>query len=196
MNKTLLILAIVLLLLPLEASAYKGNRGKQGPQDGFRQAVKSRAQTHRQEQKAESREFRKSLRNSDLSQDQKVAAIKERRQTQYTENAAFHEQIHTERMDRLSDELSKNEQLTDEQKQSIIGRQEKQYEENVAYQDKQYSEGISAIDRIMGDPNLSPEERETQMEEYRAGQRKKNQERRQAQREKNQAFRKSFRPEE
>ena len=61
MNKAIIILAAVIFCLPLDAFAYKGHKGKQGPKNEFRQEIKSKVQEHRQEQKTQNRDFRKSL---------------------------------------------------------------------------------------------------------------------------------------
>ena len=192
MKKTLIILTAVILLLPLDAFAYKGNKRKQGSNNEFQQEFKSRIQDHRQQQQEKSKDFRKSMETADLDQDQRIAAIKKHRQTQYEENTTFRDQLHKERIGHLSDMLAKSKKLDDTQRQDIINRRETQYQENTAFRDKKHSENISAVDRILGDPNLSPEERKTQMKEFRAEQKKENREYRKTRREENRTFRQSF----
>ncbi|MCK4882875.1 MAG: hypothetical protein KAS92_07615 [Candidatus Omnitrophica bacterium] len=200
MRKTLIILAAIILLMPLSASAYEGrgghkrNKSRKGPKNEFRQAIKSKIQDHRQQQESENKDFRKTMQNPDLSQDQRIVAIKDHRQTRHQENVAFHKQIHQEGLEHISSKLAGNERLTDEQRQTIVNHRETQYQENVTFRDQQNSESMSAIDRILGNTNLTPDERKTQMKEYRGAQKKENQAYRKTQRAENREFRQSFRP--
>lgn len=136
MNKTLILIAVLLLVLPLEASADKEHKGKKGPRNEFRQAVKSRIQDHHQQQKAENKDFQKSLKNSDLAQDQRVAAIKDHRETQYEENITFRERQHRERlrtMERiLGDENLSPEESRTQMKEYRAGQKEENQEHRKA----------------------------------------------------------------
>lgn len=190
MKKILTILAVVILLLPLKASAEAREGGE------WRNARKARAQAYREQQKKENKAFRQSLRGPDMGRDQKIAAIKEHRQTQYGENAAFREQQHQEGVNHLNDKLAQNNKLTDTQKQEILNHVETQYRENIAFRDQQHTENISAVDQILGDLNLSPEERRAEMKKYRAVQKEENKQHRQTQKEENQTFRQSLKPQE
>ncbi len=192
MKKTLIVLAAIILLLPLRASA-EGRKG--GRKDEFRQAMRTKAQNHRKQQKAENKDFRKSLKHSDLSQDQKIVAIKGHRETQNEENTDFHGKMHKESVGHITAKLAENDKLTDTQKQEILNHREERYQKNIAFRTQQYEENTRAIDQILGNENLSPAERRTQMKEFRTGQKKGNKERRQARRKENKEFRQSFKPE-
>lgn len=192
MRRTIAILVAIIFLLPLQASA-KGK--KHGKNNEFRQTMKEKARDHREQQKAESKDFRKSLKHSALPQDQKVSAIKEHREARHEENTAFQEQMHAEATAHLSEKLANNEKLTDMQKQEILDRREEQYQKNLAFRTGQYEENTQALDRILGNENLSPEERRTQMKEFRVQQKKENKKYRETRREENRDFRQSFKPE-
>jgi hypothetical protein len=192
MRKTITMMVAALLLLPLQASAEGRKHGKNNE---FQQAVKSKVQAHREQQKAENKDFKKSMKDSDMARDQKVDTMKDHRETQYEENVALQEQIHKEKIDHLEDKLSKNEKLTDAQKQEIIDRRETQYQENTTFRAEQYDENMRAMDQILGNEELSVKERKIQMKEFRAGQREENKEYHQAKQEENKDFRKSFKEE-
>lgn len=195
MNKTLILLTAAVLLFPLEALAYKGHRGDRGLKDEFRQSIKAKIQEHQKQQQAQNKDFRESLKRDDIDQERKVAAIKEHRQTQYEENVAFSGQLHQEIMEHLTRRLQGNTTLTEEQKQKILSRKETQYQDRVAFRNERHRKSMAAVDEIIGNPNLTPEERKIQMKEYRKERKTEGRSYRKEKREENREFRRSFRPE-
>lgn len=83
MKRTLIVLAALILVLPSQVSA-EGR--KHGRNNNFRQATKSKVEAHRETQKAENKNFRESVKSSDMPQDQRLTAVKEHRETQRGEN--------------------------------------------------------------------------------------------------------------
>ncbi len=181
MKKIPIVLAFLIFCLPPSLSA--GERG------GFRKENKDRINAHWQQQKQENKEFRQSLRQSGKDEGQKIAAIKEHRQTQYGENVAFRDQLYKER----TAHILENEKFNEEQKQSILRHMETQDNENVGFRAQRHQEYLNFLDELAARPDLSPEQRKAEMRNYRQTQKRENQQHRQTQREENRTFWQSVR---
>lgn len=130
----------------------------------FRSDLKHQRKEHFQQQKRENKEFRKTLK--DLPADQRSGAITDHRAKQHTENKAFRDQLHQEKLAHLRENLGKNKKLTEAEKNELINYYESQYQENVAFRDKQHEENTAFFEKIAADTSLSGEQKKKAIKEH------------------------------
>lgn len=151
------ILAVFLaasLGMPIAAHADEAAKG----------ARKEKAQAYKNQQQAENKTFRESLKN--VPEGQREAAIVAHRNSQFEENLTAHAKMHEQQMAQLQSKLAANKNLTDAQKQEITAKAEKEYQDNVAKAQAHHTEAMNYAQQVRNDPNLSPEQKKEKLEEY------------------------------
>ena len=167
MKKIILSLVIgMCFILPRFAFA------EQGVRKAFHQGQKQKRMEYRQEQRHENKEFRTGIK--DLSSEERVKAIHEHHQTQFSENKAFREQMHNQNAEFLKTKLANNKRLTDAQKTELINFMENQSQENVSFREKQHGENVAFFEQIANDPNMTQKQRKQAIKEHFATQKNEN----------------------
>ena len=67
--------------------------------------------------------------------------------------------MHEKRKDLLAAKLAKNEQLPENVRQDLIQFRETQYQENEAFRKARYEEMTTALDQVLNDTHLTPEQK-------------------------------------
>ncbi len=141
------------LILPLAVQAGEG-----------RQERKEANKAYRKQQQNENKAFRETLKS--IPEEQRQSAVFEHRDSQFAENVARHEQMHTENMARIKEKLSANTQLTEAQKQEILTKAENSYQEKVAQAKERHIANMNFAQQVANDASLSPEQKREKLQEY------------------------------
>lgn len=148
MNKKLIIFAATIFAIPQLALAQ--------PKNTDRTEVREKVKAHREQQKQENQDFRKSLNN--LEPGERISSIKEHMGEKYQEKINFQKTLHQEKMTKLRDQLSQNEKLTEAQKNEIIDFHDNQYNNNMKFHEQHYSENLNFIDELDKTPKENHKE--------------------------------------
>ncbi len=175
-SKMMLTFFVVFLAAPLSVLAEPAG------QDGFWNEQKTKIKTHREQQRRETREFRKGLK--DLPPEQKLSNMINYRNIQFGGNLAFREQIHRERIAHLQERLNANGNLTAEQRQKILSEAENEYLQAVERAKQRHLENMNTMEQIGNDPNLTQEQKRERIKTYWQARREENRSDRQERREK------------
>lgn len=158
-QKMLLVITVSLLAFPGLALAEEGKRS------AFRQEKQEKIKAHREEQRAQNKEFRQTLKN--MSPEERANAVKAHHAEQYVKNTAFRQKAYEENMARLKDKLANNPKLTDAQKSELINTFEKRHQENMSYRERCHNENTAFFERIANDVSLTPEQKKQAIQDYR-----------------------------
>ena len=175
MDKKIILALVIggLILWPRFAMA---DAGKGKPSE-IRTEQKTEIQAHREQQEAENKAFRETLKN--MTPEQLDAAIDAHQEQQFQENIAFRNQLHQKNMTELRAKLAQDKKLTEEQKQKILSEREQQFQAEMQRWTQRHAEMKAAIDKIKKDPSLTPEQKQEKIKEYLESIREGNKEHRQ-----------------
>jgi len=181
------LISLIAISFIIHASPVFAEHGEHhGDHHEFRQGQKEKKKAFWSEQKAENKEFRQGLK--DLPPEQRTAAVAQHRETQFGENKAFREKIHSENTAFLKDKLANNKKLTETEKTDLINFLENQHQENVSFRDQRHSANMAFFEKIANDSSLTQEQKKQAIKDHMAQQKSENK----AHREEQKSNRKEF----
>ncbi len=158
-KKVIIFIAFTFLLAP--SVTWAKCKGKDC---GFGGKFKDEIKSQQQEQKAENKTFRESLKGK--TAEEKAAAIKTHHQEQFQENVEFRDKIQQDKITALQEKLSGIKKLSDEDKAEILKDAQENYSENKERWLQRQGENVAYVDSISNDANLTSKEKKAKMKEY------------------------------
>ena len=171
MQKTILLLAAILLLATPQANA----KGRSGPGPGGPGLNRNPWREHAQQQRRENQAFRESVQG--LSPQERAEAAISHRNNQHKENMAFGEDRHQENISKVKERLDQNPHMTAAEKDEVLDFLKQQHQDRTAHWSDQHAENMGVLQRIASSDMNADEAKGLLKDHFRA------------QREENRAFR-------
>lgn len=166
--KTILLTAMIGLGLALQAMA--GEDGK-AEREAFRDGLKQKRQQHHEQQKAENKEFRQTLK--DKSPNERAAALKDHFAAQYAENREFRAKIQEE-VKAFAKGRMEAKGVAAEKIQERLAKMDSRFAESSAHRDQQAQENQALLGQLAQDADLTKEEMREAMKAHFSKQREEN----------------------
>ncbi len=162
---TLTLICAVSLMVPNAALAKQRSHPGQGPFSGIRCETRKQVQDFQAEQQQKRKEFFESVK--DLSPQDRQQAVIKHMEEQEPVRKKFFEDLHAANLAKLTQQLSENPDLSDEKKQDILASFNARHQERLQQRNARYTERKNQVLEIIHDENLTAEQKEQRLREYR-----------------------------